>query len=251
MIWLLALISAASPRYVMSVGGLPVGVVSFSVEGDVYTYRSMQVFRSKTQEITERLTVSERPEVWWLSRKRPDGCVITTEERTHQSEEVCTREGGGTIARRPFTSHYDANGALNWLELSGVRFEASSAELPSRVDPFAEGFEVTGDGARVQLQPQSKGVESVRVASLATEDEGSCLDVARAYVAKNRNTTVVLGVVIDEGRAWPHAWVKTAKGMHLDPTGPPKPRQYLAFPSSDAGRLYLELLAQKRLLISD
>ena len=254
---LLVLISAAAPdqaRYVMSVGALPVGVVSYSVEGSRVVYRSTQVFRSKQAETVVRLDLARRPEVWWLSKTRPDGCVEATEERTGQPEQVCTRAGGGTIAGRPFTSAYDASGRLTWLELSGVRFEASTQALPSRADPFAEGFELSGSGPALRVEPAAKGVEQVKVTgvNVVADDDASCLELARAYSAKTQDAQVVLGVVIEGGRAWPHAWVKTARGAHLDPTissAEPTRRRYLAF-NADAGRLYLELLSGQRKLMS-
>ena len=256
MVWVALMVSSAVPadaRYVMSVGGVPVGVVSYALEGSTYVYRSTQVFRSKNQEVVRRIELALghlKPEVWWLSVKRPDGCVEVTEERSTVSELVCTRAGGGTIAGRAFRSAYGPGGQLLWLELPGVLFEASARELPARADPFAEGFAVSGEGPTPRVEPPVKGVELVHAAGVSIEagDDQSCLELARAYVARHATTTVVLGVVIERGRAWPHAWVKTAKGEHFDPTVAPdeaNPRQYLVF-SRDAASLYLELLSGQR-----
>lgn len=255
MMWLTALIATLAPdqaRYVMSVGGLPVGVVSFSVEGTTYRYRALHVFRSSTREVIERFELEASkppPEVWWLSQKRAHGCVTAIEERTRQPELVCTHPGGGTIGARPFHAAYDASGRLAWLEVAAVRFEASQAALPARADPFADGFAVTGRGHVVTVEPKSPIVASVVVVGVRGEPaEGlSCLDLARAEVTKTPSSRVVLGVVVDQARAWPHAWVKTADGVHRDPTVPStgERRQYLEF-SNDAGQLYLELLSGVR-----
>ena len=63
-------------RYVMTLQGMPVGVVSFWFDGTTYSYHSTQVFRSSTRDVTERFELTSsnmKPEVWWLSKKRPDG----------------------------------------------------------------------------------------------------------------------------------------------------------------------------------
>ncbi len=258
---LAGLISAApvdQGRYVMSVGGAPVGVVSFSVVGGQYTYQSTQVFRSKTSDVTSKRSLAEaiKPEVWWLSRRRAPGCVTVFEERASKNEEVCTTDdGGGTIAGAPFHADYDGMGALVHLEVASVRFDASKASLPGRADPFAEGFIVTGHGAGVEIDPPFDAVTEVTVSPLTSrpsdDDEGtSCLELARAEVAKSPGSIVVLGVVVDGDRAWPHAWVKRTNGTWVDPTLTKAlpTRHYLAF-SRDAGRLYLELLAGQRRLV--
>jgi hypothetical protein len=255
----LATLCSAAPsdaaRYVMSVGGLPVGVVSFALEGSSYTYRSTQVFRSKTRDLTQRFELVDgalTPEVWWLSKKRPEGCVNVIEERSRDVESVCTFAGGGTIGGKPFHAEYDATGALKTLTVASVTFAASAAVLPDRADPFAEGFAVKGRGSHLRVEPRARGVELASVRGVSAEaPEGSCLDLARTEVAKSTGSTVVLGVVIDQGRAWPHAWVKRPTGEHVDPTVSPaeaKARQYLAF-SDHPGQLYLELLAGQRTVV--
>ncbi len=259
----LSLLISAAPgdqgRYVMSVGGLPVGVVSFSVNNGQYLYQSTQVFRSKTRDLrTVRSLADEpKPEVWWLSRKRAPGCATVFEERARVTEEVCLAVGGGTIAGTAFQAEYDDAGALTRLEVASVRFEASEAPLPARADPFAQGFAVSGAGAgpgSLRVEPASPGVAEVSVAPLGgygpdDDDPRSCLELARAEVAKSSGS-VMLGLIIEGDRAWPHAWVKTSKGALVDPSAPVRraTRQYLAF-SRDAGRLYLELLASRRRVI--
>ena len=199
--WLAALISTApvdQGRYVMTVGGAPVGVISFSVVAGQYTYQSTQVFRAKTSDVTMKRSLAEpvKPEVWWLSRRRALGCVTVFEERAAKNEQVCiTDDGGGSIAGAPFRAEYDGAGALVHLEVASVRFDASKASLPTRADPFADGFIVTGHGAGAAVDPPFAGVNEVAVSPLTSrpsddDDGASCLELARAEVAKSAPISV-------------------------------------------------------------
>lgn len=59
-----------------------------------------------------------------------------------------------------------------------------------------------------------------------------------------------LGLVADQGRAWPHAWLREiTTGLEVDVSaygdkpGTQVPAgEYLLFPAAEAGRLYLALL---------
>jgi hypothetical protein len=74
-----------------------------------------------------------------------------------------------------------------------------------------------------------------------------CLSAAKALMKATPGAKLVLGVVTEVGRAWPHAWVQERSGRNVDPTLPPddprlSSRRYLVFPK-DAGSLYLALLS--------
>lgn len=243
----------ATARYVMYVAGQPVAVVSYSVTHDAYTYTSAHFFRSSQRELTKHLTLRDRPEVWWLSSQRSDGCTTVTEELNTAPETVCidARAGGGTIDGKAFRASY-RGGQLVFLEIASVTFVASSVPLPARADPFATGFEVKGRVGELRMVPSAPGaraISNVRGAMVpGTSDEASCLELARAFTANTPGATVVTGVVVDEGRAWPHAWVQLKSGAMLDPTvgrNTLNPRKYLAF-SNDAGALFLGLVSGER-----
>jgi hypothetical protein len=69
------------------------------------------------------------------------------------------------------------------------------------------------------------------------------LILAREEVAKKPGAEVALGLVIEDGRAYPHAWV-TTKGVATDPSvikGDPilETRRYLELPKAKSGDFYL------------
>jgi hypothetical protein len=84
------------------------------------------------------------------------------------------------------------------------------------------------------------------------QDVGGCLAHARRFVAQAKaaghDAELVLGLVVDGGRAYPHAWVR-AGGTELDPTlmRPVTAGEYLAL--DDAGQRYLELLEGTRRVV--
>ncbi|MBL9038083.1 MAG: hypothetical protein JNG84_06185 [Archangium sp.] len=256
--WALAAVAVASSpdaaRYVMHVDGVPVGVVRFRREGALYRYDASHVFRSTQRTHHRELTFDDAapPEVWWLSRRRPDGCRAVTEERTEKAETVCLRAGGGTIDGQAFTARYTPDGALASLSLGAVRFEASTAEVLEGRDPFAAGFEVLAGNGAPMVEPPVPGVRArqVRGVDVASAEGESCLELARRVVKARQAKRVVVGLVIDGGRAWPHAWVELANGEQRDPTvsAADAPRWYLELPS-DAGKRYLELVAGTRRVV--
>ena len=80
-----------------------------------------------------------------------------------------------------------------------------------------------------------------------------CLAAAHAWVKAHEEFEVVLGLIEDGGRGWPHAWVKhRTSGEELDPSRPQtadaSPR-YLALPTEQAARVYLDLLGKRRALL--
>lgn len=252
----------ASGRYVMSVGGAPAGVVRFTLQAGRYSYESTHFFRSTTQQRVAHLELDATgradgrvPEALLLSTLPAKGCTPTVEELSEKPGQVCVdlvegRTVKGRLGGDAFEAQYDAGGRLASLDVGGARFVASAAEVRGGREPFAAGFPVTGKGNQPSLAPAVQAVREVKVDPAATSAPAgrSCLELARAALAADASLSLVLGVVIEDDRAWPHAWVQR-RGAQLDPSvpkGDAPPRRYLAFPSEQAGALYLELLAGTR-----
>ncbi len=279
----LLLLTAAAPpaeslRLLMVVGDAPAGVVEARREGKRWVYRSTHLYRAGPAERRRTLEVDAAgktrdgkvPETWWLSRLREVGCVDAVEELELSPERVCVRERKadgretvveGRIGETPFRARYGKSGALLELTVNEVAFRASDAPLPEGVDPFATGFPLSGQASRgtfryaltggdASLEDAVEAAREVDDAPVGREPAATtdCLTAARALVKARPGLSLVLGVVTEDGRAWPHAWAEDAATHRaVDPTLPPHDarltrRRYLAFPK-DAGRLYLALLA--------
>lgn len=266
--FVLALVLSAAPvRLVQSVQGVPVGVVEVEVKAGVLTYRARHVFRDEARafetswpvDAAGRDAAGLSSEVLALSVRSAPGCREVREERTGRRERLCLdAEGRGSLDEVKLRAAWDARGRLTWLELldgAGLvvsRFDRSAAEPKPGRDPFVDGFPVTGDGPAVRLQPAA-GATQVVVEGVSAEavNEGTCLSAARAWVSAHAGDVVQLGVVVEAGRAWPHAWVRRASGTFVDPTldaasAARSARHYLAFPDDVAGALYLELASGSR-----
>ena len=106
----------------------------------------------------------------------------------------------------------------------------------------------------MSLSGPPTGAREVRVSAVSAPDgPGNCLERAEGIRAgEPERWQVVLGLVEDDGRFWPHAWLlEQTTGRHLDPSlNQPERRRYLAFPTDQAGQLYLELLDQSRQLLT-
>ena len=68
--------------------------------------------------------------------------------------------------------------------------------------------------------------------------------LARSESARKPGSTVSVGLVIEEGRAYPHAWVTEANGKALDPSVLPEDpilssRRYLEMPREVSGSFFL------------
>ncbi|MEW5742635.1 MAG: hypothetical protein AB1938_27205 [Myxococcota bacterium] len=223
------------------------------------------------------------PEVLALARRPAPGCRTVLEEVERKPEELCVRmedeapgtslhdgpqrDAGahasdaskvarvtGSLSGRPFTARYDATGALASLELGAARWTASTTPAtppPPDANPFARGFAlegVTGQAALVPPLPGSARLGAPPRGGASASDVGRtrCLVAAKRYVTEHPGAVLVLGLVVEEGRAFPHAWVQDG-GVAVDPSLPAGDRaltrrQYLALPAKDAGRVYLELL---------
>jgi hypothetical protein len=256
--------AAQSARYDFFLGGAPAGQVTLTREADQFTWRSLHVFarRERIRTFTLRVDAQGRtaegkvPEGLWLWARPARGCVSGVDEVTGRTGPLCAepeRDGAvrGNAFGAAFTARYDSAGRLKSLEMGASRFERSTGAAPQGEEPFAQGFPVEGSGPVVVVEPSSVAVRQLARLPLATggssAPEGDCLERSTAIVEASKGTKeLVLGVVLQEGRAWPHAWVRDRKSLEAeDPSavGPPAAgTAYLAFPSGHAGALYVELL---------
>jgi len=164
------------------------------------------------------------------------------------------KDGTGSIDASRIRVVYE-DGTLHAVEVLRLgrvasRFERTSLEPEVFGDPFARGFEVSGVGAQISLVPAAK-TSMVQVLGVPKPlDGGSCLELASAWVERHGGA-VQLGVVLESGRAWPHAWVLTKDGAQLDPSirvGEEGARSYLAF-DQNPDSLYLELVSKARRVV--
>lgn len=221
--------------------GVPVGRVT--LEPTERRYRTEHFFRRGARAVVE-VTVPEGAlgASFALLKPRAPGCTPVVDEVSGKRGELCVEKyGTGTLFGEPFTAQYDARGLAS-LTLGASRF-VRDADAPAVGDPFASGFPLTGVGA-LKISPAWPKSERVTPAGVPGATPGDCLATARDFVATHAGAAVELGLVEDDGRAWPHAWVKTKTGERIDPSAATPFPQYLALPN--AGAAYVELLAGKR-----
>ncbi|MBK7862261.1 MAG: hypothetical protein IPJ65_27370 [Archangiaceae bacterium] len=264
---LAALAVLAQTRYQFELDGAPVGAVELSRKAGRYTYRSTHVYRRSRAERVDTFDLGDPkqpvPEGYWLWRKPKAGCVEGVAELTRVREPLCAEavekyEVRGTVRGAPFTARYDLEGELLELVVGKSRFvrNGTAGEKPP---PYAKGFAIAGRGKQLALEPEVQGARwpadepsGTRSAPVAYAD--SCLELATAYVAANPGARLALGVVVEKGRAYPHAWAVTASGADVDPSAKAAAfaranTAYLELPPAEAGRLYLELLEGRRKLV--
>ena len=242
-------------RFVHRLAGAPVGEVELRLTGPRYVYLSRHFFRrgKSSEERFEPESSPGAPEWASLSLLTPRaaGCWPVVAELTLEHGEVCVAQTGpkatGTLLGQPFTARY-AHGALQQLTLGDSDFLRSDQPVEFK-DPFSEGFEISSEGAVLALTPPLKGMRSATVTGAGREED--CFTAAKAWVAaRGPRWELVLGLVEDEGRGWPHAWVKdSGTGEEVDPSRPQRPSRYLALPSDRAAEVYLELLGKRRTLV--
>lgn len=255
---LLAFLSQASAeapdRYVLHLAQVPVAAIEAQVVGGALVYRSVQGFVRDGGVVERRIPVDDAgqtpqglvPEVLLLSRRpAAPGCVAALEELSGRQEQVCVAQvdGGavqGTIGGQPFSARYERE-RLEELTVLGVRFVRATTPLAAQAPTLLPA----GAPRRAGLPEDAR---RVTVAGVGEGSDGRCLDVARAAAAADATLTVVLGLVEEDGRLWPHAWVRRG-ATHLDPTQAAgaaqlAKRRYWALPARTAGQRFLELAAR-------
>ncbi len=254
--WLL-LTLAATPvdaRFVLEVGELPVAELRVGTRGDTYFYEAVHFLQEGPQQRRiERSLREGTPEVLALLTPPALGCRDVVEERSAKKEALCvTRRDAalveGTLAGAPFKARY-ARGRLAEITVGNAKWRATStAAKPPPESPFAAGLAVPPGALR--LTPAVDGARWLETSPRGIGDAASvgrtrCLLLAREAAARRAGARVVLGVVIENGRAFPHAWVAMGAEM-LDPSVLADDevltqRRYLELPSRLAGATYLAL----------
>jgi hypothetical protein len=252
--------AALLARFIFTLGLAPAGTVELSLDHGTYTYRSVHVFRRSKAERVERFAADAKPvpEGLWLWRQPPLGCVDGIAELTHETGQLCVahvagHEVDGTSLGKDFTAKYDDDGLLVQLMFNKSVFTRTDAPLkPGR--PYAAGFPIEGKGARLTIEPPVEGarwpeLEPRGIRTMPVED-GSCLQVAQQFVEQQDvGGALSLGLVVEKGRAWPHAWAGDVDpSAKLSETRRPN-RSYLQLPTNQAGALYVELLEGTRKLV--
>lgn len=251
---------AAAPvdgRFVLEVGGIPVAELRVSAVGKRYLYESTHFLEEGPRERRLELPLGgsgPQPEVWSLLRRPAKGCRDVLEERTRATESLCVersaaKEVTGTIAGEAFVAHYDAAGALSDITVGAARWVAATRPTtPPLESPFGHGLEVPPGALR--LEPAVAGARwlerpPVGTGTSARVGRARCLVLAREEAARRPAARVAVGLVIEEGRAYPHAWVAEGAGA-FNPSvlaGDPvlEQRRYLEVPPERSGTFFLQL----------
>jgi hypothetical protein len=244
-------------RFVHFLAGVPIGEIRLTRKDGQYTYASQHFFRGGAH-ATERFSPSGSDHPLWASEALlaplAFGCRDVEDEVTRKRGPLCVMKSGattkGTLFDQPFTARYQA-GVLHELELGDSRFSRRAAEEGVRfADPFADGLPLTGKGNALALSPPLRGTR--RATPVPSGENEDCLAAANAWVKAHPDYEVVLGLLDDGQRGWPHAWVKhRTRDEELDPSRPQTadaPPRYLALPREEAARVYLDLLGKRRTL---
>jgi hypothetical protein len=243
-----------------------------------------------------------RPESLWLARRPPkEGCVAIFEELGARLGEGCVErleadQVEGTVFGQPYAARYSQDGTLEELGLGRARFTRLTAAtpLPPAADPFAAGWPLPEGRAwrieppvaaeRLQLPPWRESEAwalAARVNASFVEkrpspadfdaesslEVGSCLGHVRRFrkwaSEAGHPSAVVYGLLVDKGRAYPHAWIRIGLAgggtLDLDPTSLdqvksethiPLAASTVAEPPPSVGELWLDLLAGRRRLVA-
>ncbi len=257
MLALLAL--AAAPldaTFVLTIDDVPAVALRVEARGATYTYESTWFLEEGERVFSKQYPLGGQhptPEVLALARRPTAGCRPVLEERTNTLEELCvTVDHGaitGTVGGIPFSGTWGQDDQLQAISVAGVQWKrvASVPRVGPMVAPLLDGVAVSGTSGPVHLTPAVDGAKVVHVVGIGDRESVGrtrCLTLARSVVQREPGSTVVLGLVIDGGRGYPHAWVRRGSG-DVDPSvlpGETSERSYLELPRGVAGRAYLDLL---------
>ncbi len=254
---LLTALPSGSYGYTLELKGAPAAQVELEVKDDALVYRRTFFFRRGPQHDEARFPRPDKPLLasFYLLALPKMGCVDARDESSPKKGKVCVTKINsdgveGTLFGQKFKATYGDDQLLRTLELPTGRYLRGRAYEGK--DAFEEGFEVQGEG-ELHVFPEVPGALTRPVASLkGVKLSGNCLERAEALVAQSKGKyELVLGVVEDGGKMWPHAWVvETETRLSFDPTLPnAEKREYLQLPLNEAGQLYLELLQGLRKLV--
>ncbi len=250
-------------RFIFELSGAPVGVVELHLDADTYSYRSTLAYRHREATREDRFSPAATPvpEGLWFLKRPALGCVDGVAEISHRKGTLCAdsvdpREVKGTTFGNAFVARYDDAGSLIELTEGPSHFVRTSSPLhPGQ--PYASGFPITGKGAQLTLDPPLEGTrwpaQEPKGTRQTPAEDGTCLEAAQAFIDEaHADYRVVLGLVVDGGRAYPHAWAR-GKTHEVDPSAaaqeaPRVNHAYLELPKGQAGAVYVELLEGRRTL---
>lgn len=265
---LLGLLAAAplDARFVLEVKGLPLAELRITRDGARYVYEATHFLEEGPKEKRLEFTLepgAPLPEVLALVTRPSVGCRAVQEEQTRKLETLCVdRLDGATVHGRlddvAFDARYRQDGRLERISLPGVVWTAvSKPTKPPRESPFTQGLEVP-QGA-LKLEPEVPGARWLTVPPLGIGREDTvgrlrCLPAARAELARRPGARLAAGLVVEDGRAFPHAWLDE-EGLALDPSvlaGDPvlARRRYLEVPDAQRGTFFLQLFDGTLRLVS-
>jgi hypothetical protein len=285
--------------YLFTLDGLPAGQVTLekSADGKSFIYRSEHVFgrgpalrtvESRTLALDEAGRVagsSATPVSLWLWTEHAPSCLEVVDELTGRTGQACSNavsreELEGIALEESFHAVYQ-DAVLESLDLGAARFtrlEATPA-LDGAGGLWARGFPLPGGRGQVAFEPpmslpRQPAAPSARGRSWAERTlkefgppaaAERCLESSQRLLAwleeRGVRGVLVLGLLLDAGRAWPHAWVRAAgpyeEPLDLDPAWgrAAVPLGYLALQlvatgahGLEAGQVYLDLVSGKRRL---
>lgn len=249
---------AEAAAWTLTLSEVPTAIARARLEGGTYTWAVETPFgRGKQSPVTVKVDAAGRdakgrvPEGLWFFRRPKPGCVKGFDEVTGREGELCLEDDGhGTALGEKFRGTWGADGVLESLLIRGVEWRRGEHAWTG-TNPWAEGFAVTGEGAQLAVEgvvrfwvleehPRPTGKRKVK---------GDCLTVAYRAIdeAPQGKLGLVRGLVIERGRAWPHAWVRHQSSRQMEdpsvPAGETADRVYVELPAARAAQAYLDLLS--------
>jgi len=247
----LLLLLAAAPvdaRFVLEISGVPMAEIHVTVRGDAYTYEATHFLdEGPEKKRVERSLTDGTPEVLALLTPPASGCREVIEERTGAQEKLCVAasnatSASGTLNETAFNATY-ARGTLSEISIGSAKWKRAAKPVKRTVEnPFEKGVPAPG----FTLTPTFAGAKWLTPSPEGRGDADDlgrvrCLLLARRVVAQTPGSRVSVGLVLDAGRAFPHAWVTTSAGA-FDPSLPPdEHRRYLEVPVEESGEFFLKL----------
>jgi len=296
----LLLVLPEQTSYLFTLEGLPAGQVTLerSPDGKTFIYRSEHVFgrgpalrsvETRTLALDEAGRVAgstSTPVSLWLWTQHEPSCLEVVDERTGRTGQACSNavsreEQEGIALDESFHAVY-REGVLESLDLGPARFTrlGEAAELDGATGLWARGIPLPGGRGQVAFDPRlslprQPSAPSTRGRSWAvklladfgpSQKDERCLEASQRLIAwmeeRGVHGVLVLGLLLDAGRAWPHAWVRAdgpyEEPVDLDPAWGrlAEPPGYIALQlvaagarGLEAGQVYLDLVTGKRRLV--
>ncbi len=246
----------------LELNALPIAQLHVSAQGTQYTYRAIHFFEESPQEQPIELVLSSntpQPEVLALLRRPKPGCRTVLEESTQTPETLCVEAASadgtikGLLNNEPFIAHYDAADMLRDFSIGSAHWVATTAAAPLLGEnPFVRGLQVpSGKLVLSPHFPEAKWLpRSARgVGNAERVGKTRCLTLAREELSLRPGARLAVGLVIENARAYPHAWLmedfEILDPSVLDGDEGIRHRRYLEVPLRLSGRFFMELFNGK------